>query len=451
MRIAMLAPIAWRTPPRHYGPWEFMTSLLTEKLVEKGIDVTLFATADSQTAGKLHAVCPRPCAEDSSLDPKVWECLHISELFERAGNFDLIHNNFDFLPLTFSGLVPTPVITTIHGFSSEKILPVFKKYNRQSHYVAISDADRSPELDYIATVHHGIDLNLFPFTSLPDDYLLFFGRIHHDKGVVEAIETALTAGKRLVIAGIIQDERYFREKVEPRMDGDRIKYIGPVGQEKRPEILGKAAALLHLINFDEPFGLSMVESMACGTPVIARGRGSVPEIVVNGRNGFIVNSVEEAVSSVGMLDEIDRSVCRENVEKRFTADRMADEYIELYRKVLEQRENYRPWGHYENLEEDFDHKLKRITVEPGKRLSYQKHAKRAERWVIIRGEAVVTLDGKDISLKAGDTVFIPKGSAHRIANTGDEPLLFAETQLGDYFGEDDIVRLEDDFGRTDCS
>ena len=160
MRIAVLSPISWRTPPRHYGPWESVVSLLTEELVRLGLDLTLFATGDSQTSGKLVAVCPRPYSEDDSVDPKVAECLHISEVFERAADFDLIHNHYDFLPLTYSALVKTPVVTTIHGFSSPSIIPVYKKYNARSHYVAISEADKSPELDYLATIHHGIDIEI---------------------------------------------------------------------------------------------------------------------------------------------------------------------------------------------------------------------------------------------------------------------------------------------------
>ncbi len=206
MHIAMLAPIAWRTPPRHYGPWENVASLLTEGLVASGHEVTLFATADSQTSARLHAVCPRGYEEDRSLIPKVWECLHISELFEHADGYDLIHNNFDYLPLTYTGLTTTPVVTTIHGFSSPGILPVYKKYNPKVFYVAISDADRSPDLDYIKTIHHGIDIKQFDFQPVPDDYLLFFGRIHNDKGARQAIEIARACNKKLILAGIIQDQ-----------------------------------------------------------------------------------------------------------------------------------------------------------------------------------------------------------------------------------------------------
>jgi len=334
MRIAILSPISWRTPPRHYGPWESVVSLLTEELVRLGLDLTLFATGDSQTSGKLVAVCPRPYSEDHSVDPKVAECLHISEVFERAADFDLIHNHYDFLPLTYSALVKTPVVTTIHGFSSPSIIPVYKKYNAQSHYVAISEADKSPELDYIATIHHGIDIAQFPFLEAEGKYLLFFGRIHPHKGVREAINVAQRAGIKLVIAGIIQDQDYFAAEVEPHIDGRTVEYLGSVGPDQRADVLGHALALLHLISFEEPFGLSMVESMACGTPVIAFPRGSIPEIIRHGTTGFIVEDIEQAVDAVAALQSIDRSACREDVERRFSHTRMARDYVDAYEKVL---------------------------------------------------------------------------------------------------------------------
>jgi glycosyltransferase involved in cell wall biosynthesis len=335
MRIAMLGPIAWRTPPRHYGPWERVTSLLTEGLVENKVDVTLFATADSLTMGRLRAVCPHGYEEDRSLDPKVWECLHISEVFESAGDFDLIHNNFDFLPLSYSGLVSTPVVTTIHGFSSPRILPVYRKYNRHSFYVSISDADRSPELDYIATVYHGIDLENFTFRPGRGEYLLFFGRIHHDKGAREAIEIARRTNMKLILAGIIQDNAYYEREVKPFLDGKKIIYIGSVGPEERDKVLGEAYALLHPINFSEPFGLSVVESMACGTPVIAFPRGSMPEIIENGANGLLVSSIDEAVSAVKQINSLDRQRCRQIVEKRFSKERMVKDYLKVYQRIIE--------------------------------------------------------------------------------------------------------------------
>ncbi len=334
MHIAMLSPIAWRTPPRHYGPWENVASLLTEGLVSRGHDVTLFATADSQTSGTLHAVCPRGYEEDRSLIPKVWECLHISELFENADAFDIIHNHFDYLPLTYTGLTTTPVVTTIHGFSSPGILPVFKKYNGKVSYVSISDADRAPMLDYIKTIHHGIDIKQFDFQPAPDDYLLFFGRIHNDKGARQAIEIAKACNKKLVMAGIIQDQAYYDQYIAPHMDSGKVAYAGSVGPVERNRLLGKACAMLHPIQFDEPFGLSVIESMACGTPVIAFDRGSLPELIENGKTGFLVDSVEQAIERVARIQEIDRAACRCHVERHFTVDRMIDEYIHVYEMML---------------------------------------------------------------------------------------------------------------------
>jgi len=335
LRIAMLSPVAWRTPPRHYGPWERVVSLLTEGLCERGVEVTLFATADSLTKGRLAGVCPTGYEEDRDLEPKVWECLHIAEAFERAGEFDLIHNHFDFLPLSYSGLVSTPVVTTIHGFSSPRILPVYRKYNRRGYYVAISAADRCPELDYVATVHHGIDIEAFTFRQQPDDYLLFFGRIHPDKGAREAIEIADRVGRPLVLAGVVQDEDYFRRYVEPALDGERVRYVGSVGPDQRDELLGGAVALLHPIGFEEPFGLSIVEAMACGTPVIAFPRGSMPELIRDGHNGFLVRDVGEAVEAVAAVSTLDRAACRKWVEDRFTVDRMVDDYLRVYRAIIE--------------------------------------------------------------------------------------------------------------------
>lgn len=308
--------------------------MLTEGLVKRGVAVTLYATADSQTRASLRGVAPRPWSEDPELDPKVWECLHISSVFEEAASYDLIHNHFDFLPLSYSGLVDTPVLTTIHGFSSPKILPVYKKYNGKGYYVAISESDRHPDLEYSATIHHGIPVDLYPYRETPERYLLFFGRIHHDKGVYESIRLAKQVGLPLVIAGIIQDQNYFEQYVKPYLDDEDVRYIGPVGSEDKGEVLGGALALLHLINFDEPFGLSVVESMACGTPVIAFNRGSMPELIKDGETGFLVDDLDQARVSISHLKTIDRKNCRKLVEENFSVDLMVDRYIEVYRKII---------------------------------------------------------------------------------------------------------------------
>jgi glycosyltransferase involved in cell wall biosynthesis len=294
----------------------------------------LFATADSLTRAKLASICQQAYSEDPRIDAKVWECLHIASIFERASDFDLIHNQFDFLPLTYSKLIETPVLTTIHGFSSERILPVFQKYNDNTHYVAISNADRHPTLKYAATIYHGIPPEEFNLPSKAGEYLLFFGRIHHEKGTAEAIEVARRAGRPLIIAGIIQDRGYFDREVAPHIDDKQIRYIGLVGPAERNEVLGGAFALLHLINFAEPFGLSMIEAMACGVPVIARGRGSVPEIVRHGETGFIVDTVDQAVAVLGQIEKLQRHNIRNYVAEKFSRARMVDDYIRLYKTLL---------------------------------------------------------------------------------------------------------------------
>ena len=334
MRIAVLAPIAWRVPPRHYGPWELFASLLTEGLVSRGHDVTLFAAGDSKTSARLCSVVPRGWSEDPSIDPKVAECLHVSQVFERASEFDVIHNSFDFLPLTYSALISTPVVTTIHGFSSPRIVPVYAKYSQSTFYVAISEADRNPALDYVATIHHGIETTNFTFNPNSGSYLAFFGRIHPDKGVVAAIDAAKATGIPLRIAGIIQDEAYFEREVTPRLDGDRVRFIGPVEAEDRSSFLGSAVALLHLIDFDEPFGLSVVEAMACGTPVIAFDRGSMPEIIIDGVTGFLVRDVASAAAAIMEVGQLNRKTVRDVAVQRFSNNRMVDEYVDVYRQVI---------------------------------------------------------------------------------------------------------------------
>jgi glycosyltransferase involved in cell wall biosynthesis len=333
LRVAVLSPIAWRTPPRHYGPWERFASLLADGLVALGHDVTLFATADSITSARLRSTVACGWSESNDIEPKVAECVHIADVFEHAAEFDVIHNGFDFLPLTYSNLVATPVVTTIHGFSSERIVSVYERYNQNSHYVAISEANRHPNLSYSATIHHGIDVDAFPLETNHDDYLLFFGRIHPDKGTATAIEVARRAGRRLIIAGIIQDERYFRDEVAPHIDGERVCFVGPVATADRAAMLGGAYALLHLIDFDEPFGYSVVESMACGTPAIAFGRGSMAELIDHGMSGVIVNTVDEAVSAVEAVGGLDRQLIRDVTVKRFDHQIMVQQYDALYSTI----------------------------------------------------------------------------------------------------------------------
>jgi len=333
MKIAVLSPVAWRTPPRHYGPWEQVASNLTEGLVAAGMEVTLFATGDSLTSAQLDSVVQVGYAEQQDQDAKVLECMHISNLMERADDFDLIHNHFDFLPLSYTGLIKTPVITTIHGFSSERIIPVYQKYNSHTHYVSISDANRHPLLNYLGTVYNGLDTGDFEFNAVPDDYLLFFGRIHPHKGTSEAIEIAKASGRKLIIAGIIQDENYFKNHVEPFLNED-IQFVGSAGPVDRNHLLGKATALLHPISFDEPFGLSVAEALLCGTPVIAFNRGSMPELIQDKKTGYLVGTIDEAVEALKSIKEIDRSYCRDWANNKFSREKMVEDYIRLYHQIV---------------------------------------------------------------------------------------------------------------------
>jgi len=336
VRIAVLGPVAWRTPPLHYGPWELVTSLLTEGLVARGVDVTLFATLDSVTAADLDGVLPQGYADRPEVDGRIWEALHVSHALARSAEFDLVHSHLDWLPLAFAQHCRAPMVTTVHGFSGPGILPAYAR--AASSYVSISDSDRHPDLDYVATVHHGIDLTGLPLDPVGGQDLVVFGRIHPDKGTAHAVEIARRAGRRLVIAGIVQDERYFTEQVRPHVDGDRVVYIGSVGPHERAEVLGSAGALLHPIDFDEPFGLSVVESMACGTPVVAYRRGSMTEVVDEGVTGYLVDGtshgVQAAVEAVDRALALDRAAVRARAEQRFGVDRMVDEYLDVYRSIL---------------------------------------------------------------------------------------------------------------------
>jgi glycosyltransferase involved in cell wall biosynthesis len=335
LRVAMLGPISWRTPPLHYGPWEFVVSNLTEQLVKLGVDVTLFASLDSRTHARLRGVAAGGYSENRALDRWVWTGLHISELFESSDEFDIIHNHFDFLPLTYSRLVRTPVLTTIHGISSDSILPVYDKY-RELPYVSISFASRHEKLNYVRNIYQGIDPKAYFFNDRPDNYLLFLGRICAEKGVHEAIELARRVGRPLRIAGIIQDPVYFRESIEPYLDGERTSFLGPVGGKRKKDLLSGAFASVHLCNCEEAFGLSIIESLACGTPVIATRRGAIPEIL-DERCGLVVESLDEAESQFKSVARIVRGTCRQVVEERFTAMRMAKEYLDVYCELVDSR------------------------------------------------------------------------------------------------------------------
>src|SRR3984885_4343885 len=333
-RVAILSPVAWRTPPRQYGAWETVAGNIAEGLAARGWDVTLFATRDSVTRARLHAVIDQGYEEDHTVDPKVAEYLHISEAFEHSAEFDLIHSHYDFMALAYSRLVKTPVLTTIHGFSSDKIMPVYQKY-REGYFVSISDSDRAPGLNYLATVYNGIDLALYPFQESPGEELIFLGRIHPDKGVHLAIAVARLSGLPLLIAGIIQDKEYFRKQVEPYLDEREIRYIGPVDVAGKNELFSRARALLPLNTLPERFALVLAEANAAGVPVVAMDLGSCREVIADGQTGFLVNGVNEAVEALKRVDKIDRAACRRRVRECFSIETMVEAYERVYCRIFD--------------------------------------------------------------------------------------------------------------------
>jgi glycosyltransferase involved in cell wall biosynthesis len=338
MRIGILSPISWRVPPRQYGPWEQVVSILADGLSGRGLDVTLFASGDSITKAKLVSVVPKPVNEDSSINKAVAEFLHYTKFFSHANEFDILHNHMNCYPLAFSPFIKTPIVTTLHGSAllEDYTHPMYRRF-KFLPYVSISNAEREglPELNYVATVYNGIDLKQFHFCPQHGKYLLFLGRISPEKGTHLAINVAQRTGLPLKIAAMIppEEQRYFEEQIESRLK-DRVEYIGPVGPKERDEVLGKAFALLHLVTVPEPFGLVMVEAMATGTPVIGIGLGSIPEVVKDGETGFVVENVNDAVEAVQKVRQIDRRKCRKWVEQNFTAEKMVDGYIKVYEKIL---------------------------------------------------------------------------------------------------------------------
>jgi glycosyltransferase involved in cell wall biosynthesis len=338
VKVAILGPISWPTPPPGYGPWEQIAYNLARGLVDRGHDVTLFATGNSESPGDLAWVVPVGLNEDPALNADVFSELHIASCFARAREFDLIHNSLDWKPLLYAlATAEPPVVTTVHGFSSPAILGAYYAGASRSVYCSISDADRDPGLSYLATTYNGIDPNAWTFRSTPGDYLLFFARFHPEKGAHLAIEVARRAGVRIKLAGIPHDEEYFRELVEPHIDGDRVQFLGHVTGPARDEVVGNALALVHMTTRPERFGLTLIEAMACGTPVLGARMGSVPEIVVDGVTGFLCDTIDDGVARVPELASLDRAACRARVEATFSLERMVDRYLDAYAEALRLR------------------------------------------------------------------------------------------------------------------
>ncbi len=342
MRIAQIAPLTEAVPPRLYGGTERVVSYLTEELVREGHDVTLFASGDSVTSARLHAAWPRSVRSDPGVrDPQAPNILLLEEVCRQADQFDVLHFHMDYWPFSLFSRQRTPFVSTLHGrLDLPELQPIFDRFPRVP-VVSISDVQRRPlsQANFVRTIHHGLPPDLLTPRPVKPGYLAFLGRIAPEKSPDRAIRIARRAGIPLKIAAKIDrvDEAYYRERIRPLIDGRHVELIGEIGDADKPEFLSGAMALLTPIDWPEPFGLVMIEAMACGTPVIAFKAGSVPEVIDHGVTGFIVADEPAAVAAVPLAASLSRSAIRRRFEQRFTAARMAGEYLDLYRELTEDR------------------------------------------------------------------------------------------------------------------
>lgn len=340
MRIAILSPLEMRVPPVGYGGTELVVSLLTEGLVKKGHEVTLFASGDSVTAAKLVSICPG-YLRGTKRNRVVLNLLNILACLEHARDFDIIHNHTPFEAMALSSLVQTPMLTTLHGDLKDDFRLLFSKYSGWYNTISYSAKKMLPEKERFAgVVYNAINVSTFPFRDMVNDnsYLLFLSRISNEKGPHLAIEVAKRLNRRLIIAGNIDecDEPYFKDSIQPEIDGHLIQFVGEADYFKKRKLMLQASCLLAPLNWEEPFGLFMIEAMACGTPVIALKRGAAPEIVVHNETGFVVETLEDMVKAVPLVKEIDRRKCRNHVLRKFNVNRMVDDYLRIYFDLLAQ-------------------------------------------------------------------------------------------------------------------
>lgn len=338
MIIAQVAPLWERVPPPAYGGIELVVSHITNELVRRGHQVTLFASGDSQTLARLKAVCAAAIRSDPSIkEYAVYEMLELSQVYEQAADFDIIHSHIGIAALPIAALVKTPTLHTLHNSFTPDSRKLFNFHSRQP-YISISNAQRELDLNYIGTVYNGIDITDYPFQAQPQNppYLAFLGRLSPEKGPQHAISIAKQSGWRLKMAGKLDatDKLFFEQEIAPQIDGKQIEYLGEVDDAHKAELLGNAAATLFPITWSEPFGLVMVESMAAGTPVIAINNGSVPEVIVHGKTGFVCQSYAEMADIIPNALKLNRQDCRDHVAANFSVGRMVDGYEVAYQKLI---------------------------------------------------------------------------------------------------------------------
>lgn len=342
LRIAQIAPLIERIPPVKYGGTERVVSAVTEGLIARGHEVTLFAAGNAQTRATLIAGCPRPLREARASQELIEELsiANLGRAYLRQADFDVIHDHIGLLSLPAAQLATTPVVITLHGPWTRTNRQLYHQFDRP-HYVAISDAQAAGALGRVrisATIHHGIDVAAYPYGAAPGNYLLFVGRLSPEKAPHLAIEVARTLDLPLILAAKLDatDLAYMRERIEPKLDGDRIRWIGEVDETERNRLMAGALCLINPLQWKEPFGLVMVEAMACGLPVIAfRGTGATDELVVDGTTGFLVHDIEEMIDAVNRIPSLDRNACRRHIETSFSVEQMVKAYEQLYRSVIQ--------------------------------------------------------------------------------------------------------------------
>ncbi|WP_414543751.1 glycosyltransferase family 4 protein [Nostoc sp. CCY0012] len=353
MRIAQIAPLWERVPPPAYGGIELVVGLLTDELVRRGHEVTLFASGDSISLAKLVSVHPRALRLDSTVkDCSIYEMLNLASAYERADKFDIIHAHTGLGALSYAHLVKTPTVHTLHGIFTPDNEKMFK-FAKDQPYVSISHTQREPRLglNYIATVYNGIDVSSYEFHAQPKDppYLAFLGRISPEKGAHLAIEIAKKAGWRLKMAGKVDvvDVEYFEKEIKPHIDSQQIEYLGEANHAQKNALMGGAVATLFPITWREPFGLVMIESMASGTPVIAMKMGATVEVIEHGKTGYLCDNIQECISAIDQVTQLDRHTCRQHIEDYFSTRQMTDGYEAVYQQILTER--FAQNGHLRSL------------------------------------------------------------------------------------------------------
>lgn len=342
MKIAQVAPLIESVPPRAYGGTERVVHYLTEALVQAGHEVTLFASGDSHTSGRLVPIVDRSLRlHPAKPDPMIWHTLMVDRVRELSDSFDVIHLHVETLHLPLMSRCPVPSLTTLHGrLDLPDLKPLYKRF--KSHpLVSISQSQRSPIpwANWLGTVHHGLPVNLYTFHAQPQDYFAFVGRVSPEKGLDRAIRIALACETPIRIAAKVDtnDLEYFEKVIEPLLDHPLVTFVGEIGEDAKNEFIGNARAFLMPVDWPEPFGLVIIEALACGTPVIAYGCGAIPELLDDGVTGFIVQDVPQAIDAARRIGQIDRGACREVFEQRFTSEVMAHNYLALYRELADAR------------------------------------------------------------------------------------------------------------------